>query len=68
MSAAIGLILRESASILRERSFTIERAQQIRDIESILALLKAERASGQVVINLSQGGISTIHFEETRRI
>jgi hypothetical protein len=68
MSASAGLILRESATILRERSFSIERSSTIRDIESILALLKAERASGQVVINLSQGGISTIQFEESRRI
>lgn len=66
--SALGLILRESATITRERIFTRDRASYMADMESILALLRSERATGKVVINLSQGAIGTIHFEEQRKL
>ena len=68
LSSPVSILLRESHAVLRERVFTIDRQSVLSDLDSILALLRAERATGKLIINLSQGSVGTIQFEESRRI
>jgi hypothetical protein len=52
----------ESHKMVRERSFPVT------DITDITDMLKAEKATGQLLIDMNQGGIGSIRFREEQKI
>jgi hypothetical protein len=53
----------ESNRVIRERSFT-----QRGEITSILDHLRETKATGQLIVDLSQGGIGTVRFREEKKL
>jgi len=59
----------EQRRIIRQRTFGISGRNITLDvIASILAMLRSERATGRVSIDLSQGAPGSIQFEESAKI
>jgi hypothetical protein len=54
-------LVRESHQTVRERTFKIT----LGSIEAFLVAVRANRWTGQIVINLSQGGITSVVQRET---
>ncbi len=52
----------ETHSLVRERQFTV------RNIEHALSILKMERATGKLIVNLTSGTIGSLQFEERARL
>lgn len=52
----------ESHSIVRERQFTA------RNVEHALSVLNMEHATGKLIVNLTQGSIGSIQFEERAKL
>lgn len=52
----------ESHSIVRERVF------RARDVDYALSILRAEHATGKLILNLSGGTIGSIQFEERAKL
>jgi hypothetical protein len=53
----------ESHKLVRERSFP--NSQSIQDI---LSHLKSTRSTGQLIIDIGQGGVGTIRFKEEHKV
>ena len=53
----------ESHHVVRERVYP-----QSSYVEDLLGMLRLEHATGNLVINLNQGGVARIAFEEKERI
>jgi hypothetical protein len=53
----------ESHRLVRERSFTPKSS-----IETIIEILKESHATGQLMIDMNQGGIGSIRFREEQKV
>ena len=53
----------ESHRLVRERSF-----QPKGSIENIIEVLRESHATGQLVIDMNQGGIGSIRFREEQKV
>jgi hypothetical protein len=53
----------ESHHLVRERNFNT-----CMDLETILALLHLEGATGQLSVNMTQGSVGSITFREQHRV
>lgn len=54
---------KESRTVVRKRFFTIKGG-----IPELMELLRGERITGKVTVNLAQGGISSIEVEENMKL
>lgn len=52
----------ESHSIVRERTF------RARDVDYALSILRAEHATGKLILNLTGGTIGSIQFVESSKL
>jgi len=68
MSATTLLIATEHRTLTRRRDFTLDRSTPIRTVQDILDILRAERLTGKLVINLNQGSVGIIQSEESSRL
>lgn len=60
---AASLHVAESTSVSRERSYPPGT-----DIDYLLGLIRNQRGTGQVIVDISQGSICNIRFIEKQRI
>lgn len=58
----------EEHFINRQRTFVATGRTTIAVVAEIIRALSSERATGKVTVNLSQGSICSIHFEERARL
>jgi len=59
----VSLIATESQSVVRERTFDNEM-----DIAYLIGLLRNQRVTGTLRIDISQGGINSIRLEERQKL
>lgn len=52
----------DSHSILRERTFIV------RNVEHALSIIKMEHATGKLILNLTNGSVGSIQFEERAKL
>jgi hypothetical protein len=53
----------ESHQLVRERTFT-----GAYDLGNLITLLHSERATGQIIVNMTQGGVGSITFREQHKV
>jgi len=54
--------------LVRERTFTISRGLTVHALNEIIDILHLDRSTGKLTINLSQGAVQSVQFEERARL
>ena len=69
MISSVEVVAVEQHQILRQRVFNVT-GHDISDdvISAILRMVRSERATGQIIIDISQGTPGRIHFEERAKL
>ena len=55
-------VVAEKRSMVRTRTFTGQ------SVEDVCALMKRERLTGRIIIDMSQGGVSSVQAEDRREL
>lgn len=68
MATIVALIATEHRTLTRRRDFTLDRRSPLRTVQDILDILRAERSTGKLIINLNQGSVGVIQSEESAKL